>query len=386
MRSPDAPEHHSFSRFALAVCACVVALPGVALGAAGAVSAVAPTGGESAPGSPKIAAASCANQQPWTCARGQVLTINGTDLRSARTIVFLGEPGQRDDVHVRVRARAAARGELLTLVPMHARSGRIRIVASVGRPALSATRLRVLEQLPPVDDAEQLQTLVAGGRTSARFEYTTTAPLPEGSAIEAVRVPSGQVVHRWALETNSTEGEVRWDGFAGDEPAPTGTYVLRANSTAAATLVPSDDADREFDLIAALFPIRGQHRTGLSAMQRFGGPRGHGGQDVFARCGTPLAALSRGTVQFAGFQGAAGNYVVVGLPSGESYAYMHLREPALVERGDRVFTGQRLGLVGQTGHADGCHLHIELWTAPGWYRGGHAYDPIASLQHWDAWS
>ena len=44
--------------------------------------------------------------------------------------------------------------------------------------------------------------------------------------------------------------------------------------------------------------------------------------------------------------------------------------------GDRVDTAGRVGDVGQSGDASGCHLHFELWTQPGWYRGGKAYDPL----------
>ena len=59
---------------------------------------------------------------------------------------------------------------------------------------------------------------------------------------------------------------------------------------------------------------------------------------------------------------------------------MHLlHEPRLAE-GDRVETGQRIASVGRTGRADGCHLHFELWTEPGWYRGGEAYDPLRKLR------
>ncbi len=63
---------------------------------------------------------------------------------------------------------------------------------------------------------------------------------------------------------------------------------------------------------------------------------------------------------------------------------MHLQHPAVVDRGDRVVTGQRLGNVGDTGAATGCHLHFELWTAPGWYAGGRPVDPLAHLRRWDA--
>jgi murein DD-endopeptidase MepM/ murein hydrolase activator NlpD len=54
--------------------------------------------------------------------------------------------------------------------------------------------------------------------------------------------------------------------------------------------------------------------------------------------------------------------------------------------GDQVFTGQQIGVVGDTGDASACHLHFEIWTAPGWYDGGHVIDPLPSLQAWDLFS
>ena len=66
--------------------------------------------------------------------------------------------------------------------------------------------------------------------------------------------------------------------------------------------------------------------------------------------------------------------------------YAHLRQPAMVNKGQRVTTGQQVGVVGHTGDATGCHLHFELWTGPGWYDGGKPFDPLPSLQAWDGWS
>ena len=136
-----------------------------------------------------------------------------------------------------------------------------------------------------------------------------------------------------------------------------------------------------------VFPIDGPHDLGRNEANRFGGGRGHLGQDMFADCGTPVIAAQGGRVVFSGFHGAAGNYLVVRAEeSGEDHVYMHLlNEPRFVV-GDRVETGQRIASVGRTGRADGCHLHFELWTAPGWYRGGRAYDPLGKLRLWDSWS
>ena len=132
-----------------------------------------------------------------------------------------------------------------------------------------------------------------------------------------------------------------------------------------------------------VFPVAGAHDYGTET-NRFGGGRGHGGQDVFAKCGTPLVAALGGVVTMAKFQDRAGNYAVITADDGTSQAYMHMRAPALVAKGDRVRAGQQIGEVGETGRASGCHLHFELWTAPGWYEGGKAIDPLPFLKRADA--
>jgi hypothetical protein len=113
----------------------------------------------------------------------------------------------------------------------------------------------------------------------------------------------------------------------------------------------------------------------------------HQGHDVFAKCGTPLVAARGGKVQFKESHPAGGHYIVIdGDGTGTDYAYMHLVEPSPFRVGDRVRTGQRIGSVGDSGNAQGCHLHFELWSAPGWYQGGRPIDPLRALKAWDSWS
>jgi murein DD-endopeptidase MepM/ murein hydrolase activator NlpD len=130
----------------------------------------------------------------------------------------------------------------------------------------------------------------------------------------------------------------------------------------------------------AVFPIAGKHEIGTTVAQRFGGPRGHQGQDVFAACGTPLVAAHPGVVQHVDFESRAGNYIVIQMADGGSEAYMHMAAPSTLTVGTPVAAGQPIGLVGDTGDAEGCHLHFEYWTAPGWYEGGSPIDPLPLLE------
>jgi peptidoglycan hydrolase-like protein with peptidoglycan-binding domain len=106
------------------------------------------------------------------------------------------------------------------------------------------------------------------------------------------------------------------------------------------------------------------------------GPRGdrfHGGLDLLAALGTPVAAAASGRVVFAGLAaGGWGNLVVVASTRGVRTIYAHL-ESISVQRGQLVATGTRLGTVGTTGHATGPHLHFEVRVH------GAAVDPLGAL-------
>ena len=100
-----------------------------------------------------------------------------------------------------------------------------------------------------------------------------------------------------------------------------------------------------------------------------------------AACGTPLVAARGGTVQYAGYQGAAGNYVVIdGKGTGYDFMYAHLAEPSPLQTGETVRTGQPIGIVGDTGDATGCHLHFEIWGAARLVRGRQPVRPAALPQ------
>ena len=129
-----------------------------------------------------------------------------------------------------------------------------------------------------------------------------------------------------------------------------------------------------------VFPVRGHHTYG----DGLGAGRNHEGQDILAKCGKPVVAAQAGRVGYVDYQSAAGNYVVIDGPGkAADTVYMHLLHRASVRKGQRVQAGQKLGLVGQTGDATTCHLHFEMWSPPGWYKGGSVIDPLPYLRRWD---
>jgi murein DD-endopeptidase MepM/ murein hydrolase activator NlpD len=196
-----------------------------------------------------------------------------------------------------------------------------------------------------------------------------------------------------------TPDSVRWDGTRSDgKAAGNGRYSFRivpqaggpaARRSSSSSSAFSSQLSLSFELYGFAFPILGPHDYG-GAAGRFGAARAghtHEGQDVMAQCGTPLIAARGGRVQYAGYQSAAGNYLVIdGKGTSFDMAYMHLLEPPPLQEGMTVRTGEPIGLVGQTGDATACHLHFEIWTAPGWYEGGSPIDPLPYLKQWDSYS
>lgn len=340
------------------------------------------SGGVEVPGQPLITEIVCPLQPAGSCAAGQQMTIRGSNLQSAEQVTFVGSSGSRDNVVVKLTARAAQPEEITVTVPGRAKSGAVRISGSIGTPVTSPEPVRIVAGLPATDEASDSKKLIAGGKREAHFSYRVASSAAAGARVEAVSGATGKVVRKWPL-VKSGEGAVDWNGFIGDEPAKSGTYVLRLNELASASAKIEAGSDTQFELAEGFFPIRGPHKLSSTSTQMFGGSRGHQGTDHFAACGTPLAAWTSGVVQFNDFQGAAGNYVVVQRANGESYAYMHMQERSPAKVGSKVFAGQQLGRVSDSGRASGCHLHIELWTAPGWYKGGKPYDSLPLMKRLD---
>jgi murein DD-endopeptidase MepM/ murein hydrolase activator NlpD len=86
-----------------------------------------------------------------------------------------------------------------------------------------------------------------------------------------------------------------------------------------------------------------------------------------------IYAPADGVVVFAGPLIVRGNAVMIDHGLGVYSGYMH-QEKILVEVGEKVKTGQVIGIVGGTGRVNGPHLHFEVWA------GGVQVDPLDWLE------
>lgn len=132
---------------------------------------------------------------------------------------------------------------------------------------------------------------------------------------------------------------------APSNPAVTGTYQWPATST----YITSKYGNR-------VHPI-------------FGTTKFHSGVDVGAGAGTNVTAADGGTVSVATYSSSYGNYVMIYHSDGTSTLYAHMSALA-VSQGDTVNKGDVLGYVGDTGWANGPHLHFEIRV------GGSTVDPL----------
>ena len=352
-------------------------------------TASAQSGGAPSPGVKKLKTVSCSGttscQAPTTVERGKKLVLNGRHMSAVKRVVFAGGPGKRDDVAATVST--ATTRSVVTTVPSKARTGPV---------ALQTARRKQLGMLPRVTVRTTSTDVSLDPGTGPKFfygsrrkpTYSFTVNEPSSVVVELLNEDTQAVAGTWTVAAQpGTPARVTWHGTSAGQVAPTGRYRFRVASGSA---TPTADAATAFFFGDGFFPIRGRHDLGQSATNNFGGggQRRHMGQDMFASCGTPIAAARGGKVRYAGHQGAAGNYVVIdGAGAGSpDYVYMHMKETPLVATGERVYTGQKIGDVGETGRATGCQLHFELWSAPGWYVGGKAIDPLPSARAWDSYS
>jgi murein DD-endopeptidase MepM/ murein hydrolase activator NlpD len=345
------------------------------------------------PDPPQLKDLSCLDKcaAEHSAAPGATVAFTGKRLGQVKTISFKGDAGK-----VTAKPTEVTKRRVEAKVPEGAVSGKPRVADEYGQSAKSPIALEVVDEsdLPAPGEGGAGDVTVSTDKAfydsqePVTLTYLYKGAEPGPVRIELVDRISGSVARDWVQEgvQPGSYNTLEWDGtLDGEQSAPPGEYKFRLGPSGAELL--DGGQDSFFSLYDHKFPIRGKHQYGDGV----GAPRdghSHQGQDVFAKCGRPLVAARGGKVQFKGYHSAAGNYLVIdGRGTGVDYVYMHLQDKALVAEGERVYTGQKIGAVGETGNASGCHLHFELWSAPGWYEGGEFLKSVTKqLKKWDSWS
>jgi murein DD-endopeptidase MepM/ murein hydrolase activator NlpD len=118
-----------------------------------------------------------------------------------------------------------------------------------------------------------------------------------------------------------------------------------------------------------IIPVHGRLTQGYHA--------GHDGLDLAAAQGTPIRAMGPGVIAYVGWNPWDSRprafVVVIAHQGGYETKYGHLLPRRGVTLGKLVRRGQVIGYMGDTGHATGVHLHLEV------SRGFHTLNPYSVL-------
>lgn len=108
-----------------------------------------------------------------------------------------------------------------------------------------------------------------------------------------------------------------------------------------------------------------------------GVPKFHHGTDIGMKFGAPTVASTDGTITETGYHDSMGNYIYLD-NNGYRTKYMHLSK-ILVEKGQTVKKGQKVGEIGSTGSSTGPHCHWEIRRLSD----NESTDPAPSLKKGD---
>lgn len=93
----------------------------------------------------------------------------------------------------------------------------------------------------------------------------------------------------------------------------------------------------------------------------------HTGVDRVSDKDKTIVAIADGVVQRINDCGESyGNHVVYRTTGGIVVLCAHLANKPTVKVGEKIKIGQKIGIMGNTGHSTGAHLHIELQKAEKW--------------------
>ena len=104
----------------------------------------------------------------------------------------------------------------------------------------------------------------------------------------------------------------------------------------------------------------------------------HGGIDIAAPTGTPVACPNNAKIEVAQFLQRTGNTIVLEHGGGLKSYFYHL-DSLNVKQGDMVTKGDIIGTVGTTGYSTGPHLHYEVQIGEHSINPWHLFDGTSAI-------
>ncbi len=105
-------------------------------------------------------------------------------------------------------------------------------------------------------------------------------------------------------------------------------------------------------------PVIGEISAVYNQKGRRWSGRRHDGIDIRAPRGTLIKTVYPGKVIFSGWKKAYGRVVIMEHADGTSTWYAHMSK-RIAKKGEYLEVGEKIGLVGSSGHTTGSHLHFE---------------------------
>lgn len=213
----------------------------------------------------------------------------------------------------------------------------------------------------PVKGRLMVAAMAVGATAAGAYSISNASDRPPAETVLA------------ADQTATTGGVITGsvDGMQVVTVAPASNSAVHAEEITKASAFAQERAEREARLARPMFvmPTRGVWTSGFG--YRWGVL--HGGIDIANSIGTPVLAASDGVVIAAGPTAGYGIWVKLRHSDGTVTLYGHL-SAVLVNVGERVYAGDQVAKMGNTGNSTGPHLHFEVLL-----NGTDRVDPVGWL-------
>lgn len=213
----------------------------------------------------------------------------------------------------------------------------------------------------PVKGRLMVAAMAVGATAAGAYSISNASDRPPAETVLA----ADQTATSGGVITGSV------DGMQVVTVAPASNSAVHAEEITKASAFAQERAEREARLARPMFvmPTRGVWTSGFG--YRWGVL--HGGIDIANSIGTPILAASDGVVVAAGPTAGYGIWVKLRHSDGTVTLYGHL-SAVLVNVGERVYAGDQIAKMGNTGNSTGPHLHFEVLL-----NGTDRVDPVGWL-------